>query len=66
MTTACATKGDLQIGEATLNETCHMEIDDFVNAVEKGEDFAIGFEKVDDGLVKPCEGFVFGNSLIQE
>ena len=36
-----------------------MEIDDFVNAVEKGEDFAIGFEKVDDGLVEPCEGFVF-------
>ena len=58
MTTACASEGDLQMGEASLDETCHMEIDKFVDTVEEGEDFTIGFEEIDDRLVKPGERLV--------
>jgi hypothetical protein len=59
VTTARASEGDLQMGEAAFLETCDMEIDKAIDAFEEGEDFSIRFEEVDDGLVKSCEGFIF-------
>ena len=46
------------MGEAAFDETCHMEIDEFVDALEEGEDFSICLKEVYDGLVKSCERLV--------
>ena len=56
--TTCAAEGDLEIGETSFDEASHMEVNDFVDTLEEGEDFTVCFEKVDDGLVESCERFV--------
>ena len=58
---AGTSEGELEVGESTLDVALHMEIGEAVDAVEEGEDFAILFKEVDDGLVESCEclvGFV--------
>ena len=57
--TTCAAKGDLHIGETTLLETGDVEIDEVIDTIEEGENFAIRFEEVDDGLVESSEWLVF-------
>ena len=59
MTTACAAEGYLQMGEASLDISSDVEINEVIDAVKEGEDFTILLEEVYDGLVKPCEGLIF-------
>ena len=59
MATTCTAKGDLHIGETTLLETGNMEIDEAIDAIKEGENLAIRFEEVDNGLVKTCEWLIF-------
>ena len=59
MTTACAAEGYLQMSEASLDISSDMEINEFIDAVEEGEDFTILFKEVYDGLVKSCKGLIF-------
>src|SRR5574344_2673548 len=59
MATACASKRDLQMGEATFLESFHMEIHQSIYTLKEGEDFTISLQKINDRLVKTCERFVF-------
>ena len=51
MAASSAPKVDLEIGKASFHKTGYVKINHFVNAVEEGENFTIGLEEVDDGLV---------------
>jgi hypothetical protein len=58
MATTCASKGDLQMGETTLDVAGHMEIDETIDALEESENLTILLEEVDDGLIETCKGLV--------
>jgi len=58
MLSAGASEGNLQVGETTLLESGDMKIDELIDTLKKGEDFAVLLEKVDDGLVKSGKGLV--------
>lgn len=58
VTPACAAATDLQVRKTTLEETCHMKIDQFVDAVKKREYFTICFEKVNNRLIKACKRLI--------
>jgi hypothetical protein len=55
---AGAAEGDLEVGEAALEEALDVMIYQPVNGLEETEYLAVGFEEVDDGLVEAGEGFV--------
>lgn len=56
--TAGAAEGDLEVGEAALEEALYVMIYQPVNGLEETEYLAVSFEEVDDGLVEAGEGFV--------
>jgi hypothetical protein len=48
---AGATKGEHQVGETTLNVSCHMRFGQGINVFEECENFSVVLEKIYDGLV---------------
>lgn len=58
MLTTGAAKGDLEVGEAALEEALDVMIYQPVNGLEETEYLAVGFEEVNDRLVEAGEGFV--------
>jgi hypothetical protein len=55
---AGAAEGNLEVGEAALEEALYVMIYQPVNGLQETEYLAVGFEEVDDGLVEAGEGFV--------
>ena len=49
--TTCATKGEHEICEATLEITLDMVVGQAIDAVEESDDLAVVLEETDDGLV---------------
>ena len=47
-----AAEREHQVGESALDESLHMEVGQTIDALQKIEQFAVLFQKVDDGLVE--------------
>ena len=55
---AGTTESNLQMGEVALDEPRHMMIDKGIDGFEEGQNLAILFEEVNDGLIQAGEGLV--------
>ena len=42
--TSCTSETNLQMGEASLLESCHVKIDEPIDTIEESEDFAVGLK----------------------